>query len=210
MTRFANLNRLAIGMLILVVLLMGAARFSMRVENDTVPVSPPGKSSPLTENILYAAGLAFSALGNHEAARVNFARIREIDPSSPLGYAPVSRVYIAEGRLDRALYWMREAQANDPGDFDSGAWMVLLYDCLEDYDYAGYWSEWLDNRVTNQSGPMAIQASHYYLAGNFELALQYSNIALKLDLPDRGNSDAIFMRIKRDEALAEGDPESGI
>jgi len=209
-TRFANLQSLAIGMLILAVLLMGTARFSMPVENDTEPVSPPGKPNLLTENILYAAGLAFSAMGNQEAARVNFARIREIDPSSPLGYSPVSRAYIAEGQLDRALYWMREAQAVDPRDFDSGAWMVLLYDCLEDYDFAGDWSEWLNNRVTNQSGPMAIQASHYYLAGNFELALQYSNIALKLDLPDRGNSDAIFMRIKRDEALAAGDPESGI
>jgi tetratricopeptide (TPR) repeat protein len=197
-------------MLILVVLLMGAARLSMTVENNAVPVSPPVKPNPLTENILYAAGLAFSALGNHEAARFNFARIRKIDPSSPLGYAPVGMVYIGEGRLDQALYWMREAQAVDPRDFYPGAWMVLLYDCLEDYDSAGEWTEWLNSRVTNQSGPMAILANHYYLAGNFELALQYSNIALKLDLSDRGNSDAIFMRIKRDEALAEGDPESGV
>jgi hypothetical protein len=57
---------------------------------------------------------------------------------------------------------------------------------------------------------MAMLASHFYLSGSFELALQYSNIALKFDLPNRWNSDAVFMRIKRDEALAAGDPESGI
>ncbi len=104
---------------------------------------------------------------------------------------------------------MGEAQAADPRDFESGAWMVALYDCLEDYESAGYWSEWLGSRVTNQALPIAMQASHHYMTGDFEIALQYSNLALKFNLPDRWNSDAIFMRIKRDEALAARRPRIG-
>jgi len=205
-----RLNRLAGGVLIAAVFLAGASVLSKPVENGTLPVSPPEKPDPLAENLLYGQGLAFSALGNHAAARAMFERIREINPLSPLGYLPVSGVYIAEGQLDQALYWMLEAQALDPRELDSGAWLVLLYDCLEDYESATYWSEWLDRRITNQPLPMAIQASHYYLGGNFESALQYSNLALQLELPVHRNSDAIFMRIKRDEALAAGDPLSGI
>jgi tetratricopeptide (TPR) repeat protein len=88
--------------------------------------------------------------------------------------------------------------------------MVFLNDCLEDYFTAGNWSRWLDTRVTKQPFPMAMQARHHYLTGNFELALQTSNRALNLGLPDRLGSNAIFLRIKRDEALAMGVPESGI
>ena len=57
---------------------------------------------------------------------------------------------------------------------------------------------------------MALQALHHYLTGNFETAIQTSNLALKLDLPRDWQADAIFMRIKRDQALAEGSPEQGI
>jgi tetratricopeptide (TPR) repeat protein len=210
MKRFVKLNWLAAGVLILAVFLAGASQLSKPVEKGPLPVSPPKTPDPLAENLLYGQGLALSALGNFEAAREKFARIREINASSPLGYGPVSAVYMAEGQLDQALYWMLEAQAHDPGNFDSVAWLVGLYDCLEDYESAAYWSEWLNSRITNQPLPMAMQASHDYLGGNFESALQYSNLALKLELPVRRNSDAIFMRIKRDEALAAGDPASGI
>ena len=214
MTGFARFHRLTAGILILLALLvtvlLGTARFPMPAENEPELPDLPGKPNALTENILYAAGLAYSALGNLDAARLNFALIREINPSSPLGYGPVGRTFITEGQLDQALYWMGEAQAADPRDFESGAWMVALYDCLEDYESAGYWSEWLGSRVTNQALPIAMQASHHYMTGDFEIALQYSNLALKFNLPDRWNSDAVFLRIKRDEALARGDPDSGI
>ena len=88
--------------------------------------------------------------------------------------------------------------------------MVFLNDSLEDYGAAQEWSDWLGSWVTNQPQPMAMQARHGYLTGNFETAVQYSNLALNLRLPDRWGSDGVFMRIKRDEALANGDPESGI
>jgi len=205
-----KLLRSVIGILLLLAISMGSARLAVPHNHDTLPFPPAEKRNPLVEGYLYVSGLVDGAWGNYEAARGYFARIREINPSSLLGYTPVSRTYVAQGHLNQALYWMSEALKVDPQDFESGAWMLILYDCLEDYEAAEYWSEWLKYRITNQPMPMAVQASHYYLAGNFELALQFSNLALKLNLPARRDSNAIFMRIKRDEALGSGDPEPGI
>ena len=118
--------------------------------------------------------------------------------------------YSQQGQMDKALYWVGKAALIDPKDFDLGGWMVFLNDCLEDYGAAQEWSDWLDGWITKQAAPMAMQARHHYLTGNFELALQFSNRALKMDLPDRWGSDSVFMRIKRDEALANGNPGAGI
>jgi TolB-like protein/Tfp pilus assembly protein PilF len=165
---------------------------------------------PLSVSVLFAIGRTYDALEAFDEARSSYARIREIDPASPLGYAPNSDTYVPRGRLDEALYWIRRGLAVDPQDFEMGGWMVFLNDCLEDFDAAGAWSRWLEDRVTNQPQPMAMQAFHHYLMGNFEIALQYANLALRLGLENRWNSDSIFMRIKRDESLANGTPETGI
>jgi TolB-like protein len=165
---------------------------------------------PLSQPIWFAMGRNLIVLAEYERARHAFSRIREIDPSSTLGYGPVSGTYLAEGKLDMALYWSGQAMHIDAQDLEHAGWMIFLNDCLEDYNAAQKWSDWLDSRVTKQPQPMAMQARHHYLTGNFELANQISNRAIKMDLPDRWGSDAIFMRIKRDQALADGDPESGI
>jgi len=178
---------------------------------DALPVLLKSRElDPLSTDVYFALGKTYDALEENEAARGAFARIREIDPISPFGYAPNSGTYISQGRLDEATYWLGKGVAIEPRDFELGGWMVFLNDCLEDYPAAQEWSDWLDGWVTNQPQPMAMQARHHYLTGNFEMALQYSNLALNLGLPNRGGSDGIFMRIKRDEALANGDPEAGI
>jgi TolB-like protein len=165
---------------------------------------------PLSISTLFIFARTLGALDDNEGARAAFTRIREIDPSSQLGYGPTAGTYFASGQVDMALYWLRRGQQADPDDFEMGGWMVFAYDTLEDYIGAQEWSTWLNSWVTNQPQPMAMQARHHYLVGNFEIALQYSNLALNLGLPNRWNSDAIFMRIKRDEALANGTPEAGI
>jgi TolB-like protein len=165
---------------------------------------------PLSLRVMFALARTYEVLEEYEDARESFARIREIDPSSTLGFAPNSGTYFLQGHLDQALYWLRKGLAVDPRDFEIGGWMIFMNDSLEDYAAAQEWSEWLDSWVTNQPQPMAMRAKHDYLTGNFESAVQYSNIALNLGLPDRWASDGIFMRIKRDESLSSGNPESGI
>ena len=187
-----------------------ALRRSGRPEAALTLLQQASELDPLSPIVLYALGGTHDDLGNFEDARNTFSRIREIDPESPGAYELTGATWFAEGKITKALHWLRQAQAIDPRDFQLGGWMVFLNDCLEDYETALQWSDWLDSWVTNQPMPMAMQARHHYLTGNFELALQYANLALKLGLPDRWGSDAIYMRIKRDEALAEGDPDSGI
>ena len=225
MPLFANLTRITIAVFLLVLLMMGAERlWDISAESpglvsqpadsaDSEPGGPQGiawSMHPGKAETLLALGNSHGVLENYSAARDAYARIRKIDPSSPMGYLPASWSFLAEGRLDQAVYWMDQAQNIDRQNTELGGWMVFLNDCLEDYAAAKQWSDWLADRVTNQPQPMAMQARHHYLTGNFELALQYSNLALKLGLPDRWNSNAIFLRIKRDEALAGGDPETGI
>ena len=135
---------------------------------------------PLSANVLFMIGRTYGVLEEYEEARRTFARIREIEPSSPLGYSPNSGTYYSQGRLDQALYWLRRGLAVDPRDFELGGWMIFLNDCLEDYATAQEWSDWLNSWVTNQPQPMAMQARHDYLTGNFETAVQYSNLALNL------------------------------
>ena len=168
------------------------------------------KLDPLSLPTLLATGYAHDALDQHDKAREAFARVRELYPAKLEGYTRTALSYLAQGRLDEAMYWMNRALELDPGRLETAGWMLFLNDCLEDYSAADQWSAWLAGQVTNQPQPLAMQARHYYLTGYFELALQYSNLALRLGLPDLKTSDAVFMRIKRDEALARGDPESGI
>jgi TolB-like protein/Flp pilus assembly protein TadD len=165
---------------------------------------------PLSPAILFVLGRTLGGLEDYQGALDAFARIREIDPSSPLGYGPAGGSYYALGRLDQSVFWIRRGLEIDPEDYELAGWMVFLLDTLEDYTGAREWSDWLNDWVTNEPQPMAMQAHHHYLVGNFGIALQYANLALNLGLPARWNSDGVFMRIKRDEALANGEPAAGI
>jgi TolB-like protein/Tfp pilus assembly protein PilF len=165
---------------------------------------------PLAQGTIFTLARTYESLGDFDQARTAYGRIREIDPESPLGYGPVAGTYFVEGRFGNAMSWLLKGLEVDPKDFEIAGWMVFSNDCLEDYAAAAEWSDWLDDWVTNQPQPMAMQAMHHYMTDRFEVALQFSNLALRLDLPDRWASDSIFMRIKRDEAIANGDPGAGI
>jgi tetratricopeptide (TPR) repeat protein len=174
MSLLANLNRIIIAVLVLIILVMVAGWYWI----------------------------------SSQARRESFEMARQLDPdNAEMMYA---YGYSQQGNLDQALYWMGKAALVDPQNLDLGGWMVFLNDSLEDYGAAQEWSDWLDDWITKQPAPMAMQARHHYMTGNFELALQFSNRALKMDIPDRWGSDSVFMRIKRDEALANGNPGAGI
>ena len=165
---------------------------------------------PEEPEALLVSGLVHDARSEFETARGYFARVRALDPDSPMGYLSEANTYLPQGELGLALHWLQQAQAMTPNHYDFSGGLVLLNDCLDNHAAARQWSEWLDRRVTNEPMVLALQARHHYLSGNFQAALQTSNIALNLDLPRNGHADAIFMRIKRDEALGLGAPKAGI
>jgi tetratricopeptide (TPR) repeat protein len=169
--------------------------------------------APDSPSALLAAGRVLDAGGRYSEARDVLHRISDSRPeeSTPSwADAAIAATFLPEGDLGAALTWTLRAQATAPDAFELGGRLLMLNDCLENYAAAAAWSDWLDGRVTNQPSIMAQQARHHYLTGNFEAAIQTSNIALRLGLARNWQARAVFMRIKRDEALARGAPRSGI
>jgi TolB-like protein len=165
---------------------------------------------PLSSDTLSALGRTWATLQHHGQAGETFARARAVDPGNPLGYSLESAAWMERGRIDQGLLWLGRAQTVDPGDPGLAARILFAYDDLEHWGSAAGWSLWLDGWITSQPLPLAMQARHYYLEGDFGLALQYANLAINLDLGNSWISEAIFMRIKRDEAIGSGDPTTAI
>ena len=92
----------------------------------------------------------------------------------------------------------------DPDGLDAASRLLLLSNALENFGAADRWADRVGHRVTRQADALAALAHHRYLTGNFDQAVQLSNIALRLGLSDRWDADAVFMRIKRDEAISDG------
>jgi TolB-like protein/Tfp pilus assembly protein PilF len=165
---------------------------------------------PLSHPTLMAVGRTRLALGQFDEARDTFSHLLDFYPQSAMAFAATGDSYLLQGQLDLALLWLQRAQTADASDLDMAASILAIHDNLEDFGAATEWAEWLELRVTKQVQPLAALARHRYLQGDFQSALQYSNLALRLRLPAGRGTDALFMRIKRDEALANGDPAAGI
>jgi TolB-like protein/Tfp pilus assembly protein PilF len=165
---------------------------------------------PLSGNTLSSLGRTWATLQRHRQAGEAFARARSVDPGNSLGYSLESASWMEQGRIDQGLFWLGRAQTVDPGDPGLAARILFAYDDLEHWGSAAGWSLWLDGWITSQPLPLAMQARHYYLEGDFELALQYANLAMNLNLGSSWISEAIFLRIKRDEAIGNGDPSTAI
>jgi TolB-like protein/Flp pilus assembly protein TadD len=165
---------------------------------------------PLSHATLMAVGRTRLTLEQFEEARDTFSHVLDFYPQSAAAFAATGDSFLLQGQLDLALHWLQRAQAADPVNIELAASILTIHDSLEDFGAAAEWAEWLELRVTRQVQALAALARHSYLQGDFQSAVQYSNLALRLLPPGSRDSDALFMRIKRDEALAAGDPSAGI
>lgn len=151
-----------------------------------------------------ALGRARDALQDFDGARRAFARAAAIAPGSGAATRAAAATRLAGGDLGAAWDGMAWATAQAPDDLESASRLLMLSNALEDFGAADRWADWLAGRVTRQAEALAALAHHRYLTGNFDQAVQLSNIALRLGLSWRWDADAVFMRIKRDEAIADG------
>lgn len=154
---------------------------------------------------LMALGRGRDALQDFARARRLYARAARFAPAAPDPDRAIGDTWLAAGRLDEAWRAMVNAAARSPQDPETLGRLLLVAHTLEDFAAADQWADRLARRVTRQAGALAELARHRYLTGNFEQAVQLSNIALRLGLLDRWDADAVFMRIKRDEAIADGE-----
>ena len=161
-------------------------------------------SNPASKDAWLVLGRGRDAMGNYLKARQVYARALSINPAAIQGYRLTAQTWLPDGKLEQAQPWLIEAQKRNPDDLLAAASLLQLAHTLEDYPAAEYWSEWIERRVTRQPAALAALAVHHYLTGNFQRAIQYGNIARRLGLDGDWQADAIFTRIKRDEAIATG------
>jgi Tfp pilus assembly protein PilF len=161
-------------------------------------------SDPASKDAWLVLGRGRDAMGNYLKARQVYARALSINPAAIQGYRLTAQTWLPDGKLEQAQPWLIEAQKRNPDDLLAAASLLQLAHTLEDYPAAEYWSEWIERRVTRQPAALAALAVHHYLTGNFQRAIQYGNIARRLGLDGDWQADAIFTRIKRDEAIATG------
>jgi tetratricopeptide (TPR) repeat protein len=153
---------------------------------------------------LLALGRARDALQDFERARGLFERAGQFAPRAAAPDRAAGDTWLASGDLGAAMSRMLQASAKAPDELETASRILLLSNALEDFAAADHWADWLGRRVTRQADALAALAHHRYLTGNFEQAVQLSNIALRLGLTDRWEADAVFTRIKRDEAISDG------
>lgn len=151
-----------------------------------------------------ALGRARDAMQDFDRARRLFERAGAIAPGAAAPDLAAGETWLVAGDLGSAWTRTLEATAKTPTDLAAASRLLLLSNALEDFNAADRWADWLGGRVTRQADALAALAHHRYLTGNFDQAVQLSNIALRLGLTDRWDADAVFMRIKRDEAIADG------
>ena len=151
-----------------------------------------------------ALGRARDALQEFDRARQVFDRAAAIAPGAAAPDLAIADTWLAVGDLAAAAAYLQRATPKTSAGLEAASHLLVLSNALEDFGAADRWAEWLAQRVTRQAGALAALAHHRYLTGNFDQAVQLSNIALRLGLSDRWDADAIFLRIKRDEAIADG------
>ena len=161
--------------------------------------------NPLSTDTLFELGKAEMYSGQPERTIERADRILEIDPSSIHGYAGKLQAYYWMGRFDLMWPWYIKAMAADPDDFELWAHLGLYS------HYVGA-DEWIDRYLDRalELGPREPAVLRCYVSilryrGRFDKAVEIARGALEERLADRWQSNEIFLRLVRDEALRTGD-----
>lgn len=175
---------------------------------EAVPVFKRAlEGNPLSADILFELGKAEMYSGQPEQFTVRAEKILEIDPSNMHGYVANLQAYYWMGRYDLMWPWYIKSMASDPEDFELWAFLGL---------YAHYIgaTEWVDRYLDRalEMGPNEPVVLRCYVSilrdrGQFDRAVEIARSALEAGLDDRWQSNEIFLRLIRDDALRSGDLE---
>lgn len=175
---------------------------------EAVPVFKRAlEGNPLSADILFELGKAEMYSGQPEQFTVRAEKILEIDQSNLHGYVANLQAYYWMGRYDLMWPWYIKSMASDPEDFELWAFLGL---------YAHYIgaTEWVDRYLDRalEMGPNEPVVLRCYVSilrdrGQFDRAVEIARSALEAGLDDRWQSNEIFLRLIRDDALRSGDLE---
>ncbi len=95
---------------------------------------------PLSPAINATLGQIYEALGRFDDARFQYERTIEIEPAYSSSYYLIGSLeHFANGSIDEAVRWYREAAARDPGNLVAQSWLGIAYLDLGDVDRARFW-----------------------------------------------------------------------
>jgi len=175
---------------------------------EAVPVLKRAlEGNPLSVDTLFELGKAEMYSGQPEQFTIRAKKILEIDPSSVHGYVANLQAYHWMGRYDLMWPWYIKSVASDPEDFE-------LWGHLGLYSYYIGATEWVDRYLDRalELGPHEPAVLRCYVSilrnrGQFDTAVEIARSALKAGLDDRWQSNQIFLRLVRDDALQGGNLE---
>jgi len=160
--------------------------------------------NPLSVTTLFELGKAEMYSGQPEQFALRAKKILEIDPSSVHGYVANLQAYDWMGRFDLMWPWYIKSIASDPEDFETWAHLGL-------YSYYVGADEWIDPYMDRalELGPREPAVLRCYVSvlryrGQFDAAVDIARSALEEGLDDRWQSNEIFLRLVRDDALRSG------
>jgi TolB-like protein/Tfp pilus assembly protein PilF len=162
------------------------------------------EANPLSVDTLYELGKAEMYSGQPERFVARAQKILEIDPSSVHGYVGNLQAYHWMGRYDLMWPWYIKSMASDPEDFELWGHLGLYA------NYVGA-TELVDRYLDRglELGPREPAVLRCYVEilrfkGQFDMALEIARGALEEGLADRWQSNEIFLRLVRDNALRSG------
>jgi len=156
---------------------------------------------PVSSRVLFALGRAQEMLGYYEKARESFAKIREIDPTSSVGVAPMAGTYFLTGQMELAWFWIFKAMEIDSEDFEMPVWIVRGYTDFLDFETAARWLVSIETRHRDKGMVMAARAMLEVNMDRLGTAGKLADTFLKERLPNRWGAGEIMVRIARDAAI---------
>jgi len=165
---------------------------------------------PLSIPILFGLAKIHEARREIEAGLETYAKIREIDPSSVVGYGPVSVFYMLTGDMVQYANWIFQGAMIDPDDTDLHYWVALVYLDFGDYDRARQWLS--RSEQTRNINPMTLAgwAMLHIYQGDIEASMPYARQALEERMSGRFSSDAILVRAWLIWALDQGRTDTAL
>jgi TolB-like protein/Tfp pilus assembly protein PilF len=168
------------------------------------------KIEPYATRILWDQCQTNAYLQRVEAALAACARIREIEPDSPLGYYGWALAHLYSGDVARGMKGYLEALQKDPGDYEMIGAMAIFWTSLGDAGQAGQWLQRAEAIGAGQPVPINARIYLYQFQEQYDLAGDLARRALDQDMDDRHGTNSIFRQAIAFTSLQNGDFEEAL
>ena len=152
------------------------------------------ESDPLSIRIQYGLARIHEARGEVSEAFDVYARIRQIDPSSQIGYGPPATLYMLSGDMVQSTNWIFKSLAVDPDDSDLYNWVAMAYIDFDDLVSAGQWLHWIERTKNTNPMTFASLAMLNIYQADVDASMAYTRQAFDKQMPNRWGSDSILVR----------------